>query len=500
VDRVSRLWWRSGLAAGLATVLLYAANLIYCQRSVLQLLDSAAVNSDMHANLLWAESITEQGWLNPRPYHPRTDWMSSVAPYSQWVQWWGGEQVFQQSPLYAYLLSFFVYNHILMRILQALISIFTCVAIGLFTARIAGQRAGWIAFWLSILYAPFYLYSWPFLRDGLGWFLTAAVLWALAELSDSDWASRRAAWLSWITGVLLGLGLLAKESFRLLIAVVIVTLVCLAWKRQRWINIAWIVLAMSFAISPLIVRNWIVDAPLLSSSNRFAETFVEGNAATASPYRAIIPLETAAILYKTQGRTLPLIRATVASHQNGIRGWVWLQVLKLASLLDPYESPDNLSFYFVAHFSPLVRFGLRYWMILPLGLAGLVLGIWKRQKAQLWVWIFLSVTVATLLVGIPLSRYRQSLMVLLIPCAAFFMTCLCDWIRDRDFWKVSATAFGLLAGWGLILGPFARQPRDQYERASEYILVARIYHGLGDDQKALAMIEFIRQKFPGVLQ
>lgn len=83
-----------------------------------------------------------------------------------------------------------------MRILQALISIGTCTFIGLFTARIAGRTAGWIAFWLAALYAPFYLYSWPFLRDGLGWFLTAALLWVLSELARQEWSARRASGLA----------------------------------------------------------------------------------------------------------------------------------------------------------------------------------------------------------------------------------------------------------------------------------------------------------------
>ena len=61
------------IAAAVVVGLLYAANLVYCQRSALQLLDAAASSSDMHANLAWAKGIEEQGWLNPRPYHPWAD-------------------------------------------------------------------------------------------------------------------------------------------------------------------------------------------------------------------------------------------------------------------------------------------------------------------------------------------------------------------------------------------------------------------------------------------
>jgi len=80
------------LIAGAVVVFLYGANLVYCQHSALRLLDAAAIDSDMHANLMWAKGIEAQGWLNPHPYHPSTDWMQAIAPYAQWVEWWGGRE------------------------------------------------------------------------------------------------------------------------------------------------------------------------------------------------------------------------------------------------------------------------------------------------------------------------------------------------------------------------------------------------------------------------
>src|SRR5882762_3624146 len=133
--------------AGLTVSLLYSAHLIFCQRSTLQFLDGVFVNSDMHANLLWARGIREQGWLNPVPYHPWTDWMQAFAPYQQWVEWWGGEQIFQQSPLYAYVLSIFVKKLALMRALQALMSIGTCFPRTLYGAHLRPPR------WLDCLLA-----------------------------------------------------------------------------------------------------------------------------------------------------------------------------------------------------------------------------------------------------------------------------------------------------------------------------------------------------------
>jgi len=485
--------------AGLTVSLLYSAHLIFCQRSTLQYLDSVFVNSDMHANLLWARGIREQGWLNAVPYHPWTDWMQAFAPYQQWVEWWGGEQIFQQSPLYAYVLSIFVKKLALMRALQALLSIGTCVFLGLFTARICGRLAGWIAFWLAALYAPFYAYSWPFLRDGLAWFITAALLWALSELTYSPWPSAHARRFGWLAGVLLGLGYLARETYLLLIPVVLIALAGFAWRRQQWAMVARVAIVTFLTLSPLMIRNWCIKAPLLSSSNRLAEAIVAGNAGTSHPYVFVFPKETGRILYETHARPLPVFLASIASHPNGVLGWMRLQLLRFLSLFDPYESPDNLSFYFVADISPVVRLGLRYWMILPLGLAGFFLSIRRREQAHFWIWVFLPVFLLSLFLTIPVSRYRQSLMLFFIPLAAHFLVFLRASIDRREFPKAAAYGAALLAGWALILGPLSRQPREFYERPAEYMLSAQIFHLLGQEQKAQAMLALVRHRFPGAL-
>ena len=491
-----RWWWFA--AAGVILTALYAANVIYCHDSALHYLDAFFIDSDMHANLLWAEGIRQQGWLDPTPYHPYTGWMQQTAPYPQWLQWWGGQQIFQQSPLYAYLLSLFIQRTPWMRICQAAMSVATCVLLGLLTRRIAGQAAGWFAFVLAALYAPFYLYSWPFLRDGLNWFLSAALLFVLSKLVASDPASRSQR-LEFLAGILLGLGFLAKETYLLIIPITWIVLAAFAWQKRQWSGIVRVASATILTISPLLIRNAMVHAPLLSSSNRLAETFIQGNAGDASPTAAVIPSTTGAILSQSGGKTWPLFRATIASHPQGFYGWSKLQLYKLRALFDPYESPDNLSFYFVAHISPLVRFGLRYWMILPLGLAGLFQSVWRRERAHLWLWVLFPIFFVSMFVGIPLSRYRQSLMIFLIPLAAYFLTLVANFVRQHNYRSAVISVLAVALGWALILGPLSRQPRAQYERRLEYLFTAQIWYRLGDVKKEHAAEDLIRQKFPGFL-
>ncbi len=484
-------WYFVG--AGLIIGLLFAVHLICCQRSVLPFLDAAFTDSDIHANLQWAASIRTQGWLDPFPFHPYFSWMEELAPHAQWVQWWGGEHVFQQSPLYAYVLSVFLPRLFWMRIMQALMSIGTCVFLGLLTARISGRAAGWTAFWLATLYAPFYVYSWPFLRGGLGWFITAALLWALSELTSSEWPSGRSRRLSWLVGILLGLGFLARETYMLLIPLVWSALVVFGWKRRHWGVVSRVVIATLLVISPLLIRNYRVQAPLLSSSNRFAETFITGNARSSDPHAFRIPEETEEIFRETSGKPLAVIRETIASHPDGIWGWAWLEVRKMGSLCDPYEMPDNISFYFVARISPVVRLGLRYWMILVPALAGLFLSVKRWERTHAWLWIVFPVILASVLVGVPVSRYRQALMLFFIPWAAYFLAILATSIRGRELRKTVYYGAALLVGYTLVLGPLSQQPRDKYERSVEYTFAVKIYAAQGDQQKAQAMYDAYRE-------
>ena len=144
----------------------------------------------MYANVKWADSIREQGWLNPHPYHPYVNWMQSIGTQDEWVRWWGGDQIFQQSPLYAYFLAamFALSDKVLyVHLVQAILGMALCVLLGLIAGRLSvDRRAGWIAFGIAALYAPFYAYSWALLRDILAWVITATLLLALIELTRSE--------------------------------------------------------------------------------------------------------------------------------------------------------------------------------------------------------------------------------------------------------------------------------------------------------------------------
>ncbi|HWN97012.1 MAG TPA: hypothetical protein VNT99_18425 [Methylomirabilota bacterium] len=490
------------LIAVLFVCLLFGLNLFFFANSAAYYLPYASPVSDMHATMRWSESIVAQGWLNPNPHHPYVDWMQACGSVEEWHRWWQDPRIFQQSPLYAYVLAAFrVFSGdlIYVLILQTFWAIAFCGCIGWIAARISGRAmTGWLAFLLAATYAPFHAYSVLLLRDGLSYLITAGLLAVLVELQLKAGHKVKQLWLSAGAGVLLGLGFLTRESFFVIVPMVWIVCGWMLLRRKQMACAGLLVLATVLAITPLLVRNALVGAPLLSSSNRFAEGFIWGHAHSADPTRFVIPTETRQILERSQGRPLAVVRETLATHPN-IGSWLKLTGAKVVALLDPFELPDNVSFYFMEQMSPTVRFGLKYWMILVPGIAGLVLSALQRDRRHGWLWLLFPLLLAGILMGMPMSRYRQILAVIFIPSAAYFATWLWMTAKQQPRRAVLGGAT-VLAGWALCLGPFSRVPKERYERAFDYVLAANIYESAGRLKESEAMKDIVRTKFPEVIR
>ncbi len=502
----SRARRRAGAAAALAAtalVALHAWHFLACARSPLRDLPRFFASSDMQANLLWARSILEQGWLNPEPHHPFVGWMQAVGTREEWIRWWGGAAVYQQSPLYAYLLAATIGatgDILAQHILQALLTLAMIGALARAAWRISGDRAaGWITLAVAGAYGPFLAYGWAILRDGLGYALTAFLLLVLLELDARGESARSRRLLAAAAGLLLGMGYLAREAFALL-AFVLAPVLVLRLARRRDLRAAlWLAAGLALPLVPLAARNAAVGAPPLSTSNRFAEAFIEGHAPTASPATFVIPDEMRDILTASGGRPAAVVRATLATHDRPA-SWLRLQGRKLLSLLDPHEACDNLNLNFVARCSPVVRWSIPWPPVLWAGLGGLALGLLRRDRRHAWLWWLLPLLVASVMVGTPLSRYRQALAVLWMPWAGAGAAAVYRAARARR----AAVAAGLAAAWAggtaLSYGPLALVPASHDDRPAEYLLAAIIHEQRGEPRKAAEMRALIARKFPELLK
>ena len=62
-------------------------------------------STDIAAFATWAKQIAAGDVLCRDTYHPYMDWMTQIAPLTTFERWWGGKEIYHQSPLYPYLLA-----------------------------------------------------------------------------------------------------------------------------------------------------------------------------------------------------------------------------------------------------------------------------------------------------------------------------------------------------------------------------------------------------------
>src|SRR5262249_55901831 len=220
------------------------------------------------------------------------------------------------------------------------------------------------------------------LRDWLPPILEPLALVALLRAREHE---RIRDWV--LAGAILGLALLAKESVLLFLPL---AMCWIAVGYRRKIGRAAVsglafVVGILLVLSPLLVRNTIVGAPLFAFSNRAAENLIEGNAADGFPIGLTHPPSMKAILERSAGRIPAVVRETLATYHGNWGAMARLQLLKLRALADPLEVPNNLNFYYAQEISPVLRSMLTYGFIFPLGLTGfmLSLGVWRRQTLMM---------------------------------------------------------------------------------------------------------------------
>ena len=64
-----------------------------------------ATETDMFGYWQWSDRIIAGDWLGRDTYHPEFGWMTALGDQLTWHHWWGDSRVFQQEPMYPYMLA-----------------------------------------------------------------------------------------------------------------------------------------------------------------------------------------------------------------------------------------------------------------------------------------------------------------------------------------------------------------------------------------------------------
>ncbi|NOT30633.1 MAG: hypothetical protein HOP15_09330, partial [Planctomycetes bacterium] len=166
--------------------------------------------SDMAVNVSWADVIRGGDVLCRETVHPFYPFHESIAPRETWERWWGGARVFQQAPLYAYLLagvralggnSFWA-----MAIGHMLLGLASVALVFLVAARTFGAGIATLAAIGAAIYGPLVFHEAVWLRDTLAVTTSLLALWTLGRAPEGGLGR----WLA--AGLALAAALLARET------------------------------------------------------------------------------------------------------------------------------------------------------------------------------------------------------------------------------------------------------------------------------------------------
>jgi tetratricopeptide (TPR) repeat protein/4-amino-4-deoxy-L-arabinose transferase-like glycosyltransferase len=286
-----------------------------------------------------------------------------------------------------------------------------------------GERAGWCAAVLAALTGLFTFHEVLILQAALDPFLTAAALTALALALT---ARRAQMWFA-VSGIAFGIQTLNRPSV-LIPCLVVLALLSIA---RRWRPAIFMAAGLAIALSPVVIRNGIVARDWSPASSHGGLNFYIGNNADANGTYHLVPGITPNIAGQQEdarrvaeasvGR--PLDDSEVAAYFYGL-GWTWIRLhpkdafalfaRKLGYTFSSAYITLNYSYPFYAYDARtlLALLFVGPWLLIPVGVVGLVIGMPADRRFEYLVWVSFvpvyAIAVATFFVT---ERYRLPMLV-----------------------------------------------------------------------------------------
>ncbi|MCC6459162.1 MAG: glycosyltransferase family 39 protein [Saprospiraceae bacterium] len=427
--------------------------------------------SDSYFFDAWARSLAGGDWLNSKPLHPYHGWHQQtadayfrqhpdklnairaaqgdqVAPLEPgkllWNEWYGGN-TFHQEPLYAYVLALCywltgngVYS---MLVLQGLLGLASGGLLWRIARRHFGETVALLTGLLYLFCGIVLFQETLVLRSAWSVFFALLSVWTLDRALDQQ--SRLAFWQH---GAALGLAGLLQSTFLLFVPL---SLILYGWRKRRpdqhsIRNAGSMVLAVSLILSPVLLRNYLVGAPLFSMSSVGPITFVAANLYETKTIAHWEPdvQRCGAILGQSGGIFSTAALATWQTHPS-VGTWLALSWQKFLRIWDGTEWPNNENYYFYRAMAPALRFAFAdfYWIAWA-AVAGVLFSIFSRRKCPA-LWSAIALQIGILVGFYVLGRLRTPLVVLLLPFAAFALVeCWCKWSANK---RVALAHIGIAA-------------------------------------------------------
>jgi tetratricopeptide (TPR) repeat protein len=365
--------------------------------------------------------------LDPLYYH---DWALRIASGD-----WLGKEVFEQSPLYPYLLAiyFSLFGHglTLLRLLQFLLGAVTATLTCVLGGRLFGRAAGLVAGIGAAAYAPFLFYEGQVMKEFLTPLFTVTVLHLfLRGIEEGAGKGARGSILLALSGAGIGMTALVRDNALLLIPLLAGYLIAARLRRGGIREAAWMLAGAAAILLPVAARNHHVSGDWVLTTSGGGEVFYIGNGPYATGAYSPPPWVRPDPRYEHEdfrrrareiaGRDLSRAEASRLWYREGWRtvtehlgAWPILLMRKAALFLNDHELADNYSFYSFRKFSRVLSILPTFGWVAMLAAPGL-LGAASRWRELLPLYLVGGGYMASVILFFNFARFRLPFVIFLL--------------------------------------------------------------------------------------
>ncbi len=389
-----------------------------------------------------------------RVYH---NWARSIANGTA-----DSMSVHDFAPLPAYMFAFvyklFSPNPFYIRCINIFFGVLTCLMVYLSGKELAGYQEGLCACLIACFYKPFIFFSVVIEKTSLGIFLFAVAIYLLLILLNLKQAKKSVVVPIGLLGVFLGL--LINVRSNCIVLAPILPLFVLWYFLNNHFRVKVVVLAMfsyglglTVAMAPFVVGNYQDTGELTITPLGGFNLYLANN--LENPYPYYRPVTFASSVPSKQAKQFIIEASRRAGEKLSPRQasvfWIdevvsntvehpWAIGAKLAQKIlafcNKYESADNHHIGFISDYVKIFKLPFfSFWMIFPLGMAGMAMALMKCHKSRVLCGVLLLYGF-TLVVFFTNIRIRLPVLILLIPLAVAGVGSFIDYVKNREIKKI----------------------------------------------------------------
>ncbi len=428
---------------------------------------------------------------------------------------WSADTTFFQAPLYPWVLgavyALFGPSQTIAKLLQILISVASCWLVYRIAGRAFDRTVAQVALAISAVYGMYLYFSNELLAVTTVVFLDLLGLDLLMRAREGD---RRARWAA--AGIVFGFSTIARPTILPFVAAVCCWAVIAGWRSgstgKAFLSALVFAAGVALPIAPVTLHNWLADGDLVLIAANGGFNFYIGNNPASDGVTAAAPgvrpdrggaeADQARFAREALGET-DATPKEISDYWYG-RAWSYIRsdprwairhtAYKVFILFNAHEVSNNRVIEFATRHSTIfTRATVSFWLVVPLAVAGAVLGGGSRLQTTLLL-LFVTAYSATVVPFFVNARFRMPVVAILIIFAAAAVVTWVLNLRERRFGPHLWLSIAAAVVTAVVIRPL---PALRAADAQSYFNEAEAYRAQGDFASAAAWYQKALDAYPG---